>query len=65
MATAEDAAARAGFGAVTAQTVAIAERVEAGENVPLSELEAALLDVWSGPLSLYFTPPTWDELEIV
>ena len=60
----EDAYAQQGIALVTPATARIGDRAVAGQNVPLSELEAALYDIWSGALGRYFAPPPIEELEL-
>jgi hypothetical protein len=59
----EDTYAQQGVALVTPATARIGERVLAGENVGLSELQAALYDIWSGALCRYFQPPKWEKVE--
>jgi hypothetical protein len=60
----EDAYAQRGIAIVGPATARIGDRVMAGEDVPLEQLQSALYEVWSGPLSRYFHPPEWQEAEL-
>ena len=57
----EDIFARRGIAFVTRRTAEIVERVEVGEYVSLEDIEGALYDYHSGPITKYFPPPEDDE----
>jgi hypothetical protein len=60
----EDHLARQGTAVVTRATARIIEKIEAGEDVTLQEIGAAMYSVWSGAISEYWQPePIEPELE--